>query len=161
MNDYTLLLALHIASVILLLGVGGGSAFYKYMADRSGKLEVILHTNKLVVLADWLFTTPAILLQPLTGWMLVSLSGLPLSTPWIYHSIVLYLFAVGLWLIAVWIQIRMKNLAKKAKETRIPLDKQYQTLMSAWIFLGMLSFTAMLFIFLLMFFKENFFLYTL
>ena len=49
---YNTLIAIHIISVILLLGVGGGSAFYKFMSDRSGNLEVIVHTNKIVVLAD-------------------------------------------------------------------------------------------------------------
>jgi hypothetical protein len=37
--SYELLLTLHIASVVLLLGVGGGSAFYKFMSDRSGKVD--------------------------------------------------------------------------------------------------------------------------
>ena len=68
--SYELLLFLHIASLILLLGVGGGSAFYKFMSDKSGNLEVIVHTNKMVVLADWLFTTPSAILQPITGVML-------------------------------------------------------------------------------------------
>lgn len=151
--SYEVLLTIHIGSVILLLGVGGGSAFYKFMADRSNNLEVILHTNKTVVLVDWLFTTPSVILQPITGIMLVNLMEIPLTTSWVLASIILYTLAIILWIIAVYLQIKMKTMAEKAKKEKLYLDDNYTIYVKQWTILGFLSFFAMMSIFILMIFK--------
>jgi len=152
--SYNLLLLVHIASVILLLGVGGGSASCKYMADRSGNIEVIVHTNKLVVLADWLFTTPSAILQPLTGVMLMNLMGYSWELPWLFASIILYIFAVVLWLYAVYLQIRMKKMALLAQKEKRFVGEEYFRLVKQWIGLGVFAFLAMGGIFYLMVFKS-------
>ncbi len=151
--SYELLIFLHIASLIVLLGVGGGSAFYKFMADRSGNLEVIVHTNKMVVLADWLFTTPSVIIQPITGIMLMNLLSISLWTPWLLGSIVLYIFSCVLWIVAVYLQIRMKNMALLAQKTERVLEKDYFKLVKYWTMLGLFSSLAMAGIFILMVFK--------
>lgn len=151
--DYNILIFIHIASVILLLGVGGGSAFYKFMADRSGNLEVIVHTNKMVVLADFLFTTPSAILQPITGLMLMNLLNIRWTTPWLLISIILYIFAGVLWLIAVYLQILMKNMVLEGQAKDVFLDKQYFKLVNYWTVLGFFSFLAMGGVFVLMVFK--------
>ena len=148
--NYNTLITLHILSVILLLGVGTGSAFYKFMADRSNNIEVIVHTNKMVVLADWLFTTPSAILQPITGIMLMNLMDISWKTPWLLISIVLYIFAGVLWLIAVYLQIRMRDMADEARQLDEPLSKDYYLLVRYWIGLGVFSFGAMSVIFYLM-----------
>ena len=68
--EYLTVKWIHIVSSTLLFGTGLGSAFYKYMADRSKNVSAIALTNRLVVLADWMFTTPAIIIQPVTGFIL-------------------------------------------------------------------------------------------
>lgn len=151
--SYDVLIFTHIASAILLLGVGGGSAFYKFMADRSGNLEVIVHTNKMVVLADWLFITPSAILQPLTGVMLMNLLNISFWTPWLFISIVLYIFAGLLWLVAVYLQIEMKDMALEAQAKNIFLDKKYFKFVKYWIVLGVFSFLFMGGVFVLMVFK--------
>jgi len=153
MMDYNLLLLVHIASVILLLGVGGGSAFYKFMADKSGNIEVIVHTNKLVVLADWLFTTPSAILQPVTGVMLMNLMGYSWELPWLFVSILLYVFAGVLWLYAVYLQILMKKMALLAQKEKRFVGEDYFRLVKLWIGLGVFSFLAMGGIFYLMVFN--------
>ena len=153
MMTYNTLIAIHLISVVLLLGVGTGSAFYKFMADRSGNLEVILHTNKMVVLADWLFTTPSAILQPLTGIMLMNLMGVSLWRPWLLMSIILYIVAGGLWLVAVYLQIRMKNMALLAQQEERFLGEEYFRLVNYWIWLGVFSFFSMSGVFYLMIFK--------
>lgn len=151
--DYNTLIFIHITSAILLLGVGGGSAFYKFMADKSGNLEVIVHTNKMVVLADWLFTTPSAILQPLTGILLMNLLDISIWTPWLLASIVLYIFAGVLWLVAVYLQIRMKNIALEIQVKNTSLTKDYFRLVKYWTLLGFFSFLAMGGVFVLMVFK--------
>ena len=153
MMDYNTLLFIHITSVILMIGVGGGSAFYKFMADRSGNLEVIVHINKLVVLADWLFTTPSIILQPISGFMLMHLMGYGLENLWVFISVGLYIFSILLWLIAVYLQIRMKKIAIVYQNKRRELDKDYFRFVNYWVWLGVFSFFAMIGIFYLMIFK--------
>ena len=64
--------------------------------------------------ADLWFTTPAVIVQPLTGLAMVHLAGWPLNTPWLMASIALYLFAGACWLPVVWLQLRMKALAEEA-----------------------------------------------
>ena len=154
MMDYNTLKFIHIASAILLLGVGGGSAFYKFMSDRSGNLQVIVHTNKMVVLADWLFTTPSAILQPLTGFMLMDLLNISLWTPWLLASLILYVFAGVLWLLAVYLQILMKNMALNAQAQTVSLDEKYFRLVKYWIILGIFSFLSMGGVFVLMVFKS-------
>ena len=77
--SYTTLKALHILSMVLLFGTGLGSAYYKWMADRSGNLSHIAVTNRHVVLADWIFTTPTGIFQPISGLWMAYLAGLSLA----------------------------------------------------------------------------------
>ena len=151
--DYNTLIFIHIASVILLLGVGGGSAFYKFMADKSRDLTVIMHTNKMIVLADWLFTTPSAIVQPVTGILLMNLTGISWNTPWLLTSLILYIFAGLLWLVAVYLQIKMRNLAIEAHSQNRFVGKEYFILVNYWIWLGVFSFLAMGAVFYLMIFK--------
>ncbi|MES9905059.1 MAG: DUF2269 domain-containing protein, partial [Sedimenticola sp.] len=105
---------IHILSATLLFGTGLGSAFYKWSADRSNHLAAIAHTNKVVVIADWAFTTPTVIIQPITGLWLLNLLGIPLNQGWVTITILLYVIAGGCWLPVVWLQIKMRNLSQQA-----------------------------------------------
>lgn len=141
--SYTTVKTLHILSMVLLFGTGLGSAYYKWMADRSGNVPHIAITNRHVVLADWVFTTPTVILQPLTGLWMVHQANLPLSTPWIAASLVLYAVAGACWLPVVWLQIRMQRMAQAAAAHRLPLPPDYGRLARCWFWLGVPAFTAM------------------
>jgi len=153
--EYLWLKALHILSAILLFGTGLGSAFYKFMADRRGDTEAIATTNRHVVLADWLFTTPTILLQPLTGVWMAEIAGWPLSEPWLLASMILYLIAGTCWLPVVVLQIRMRKLSATAAGEHTPLSPRYQRQARIWFRLGIPAFVAMVATVLLMVFKPN------
>lgn len=140
----------HIVSAFLLFGTGLGSAFYKWMADKTGNIQHIAITNRHVVLADWIFTTPTIILQPLTGWWMASLVGLPLSTPWIKTSIGLYIFAGLCWIPVVYLQIAMQKMAEQALSSANNLPPLYWTYTRIWFFLGIPAFGAILAVILLM-----------
>ncbi|MBV1776163.1 DUF2269 domain-containing protein [Burkholderiaceae bacterium DAT-1] len=152
--DYLHIKALHILSMVLLFGTGLGSAFYKWMADRSGNVAHIAVTNRHVVLADWLFTTPTVILQPLTGLWMVHQAGWPLSTPWIAASLALYTVAGLCWLPVVWLQIRMRTLAEAAVSANMPLDAVYWRLARYWFWLGVPAFAAMVSVVLMMVLKH-------
>jgi uncharacterized membrane protein len=84
---------LHVIGAAVLLGTGAGIAFFQLMAHRSGDPAIIAAVARIVVIADFLFTATAVLLQPLTGAALAGLSGYSLGEGWIVLSILLYLLA--------------------------------------------------------------------
>jgi len=152
--EYFILKTLHILSAIVLFGTGLGSAFYKYFTDRSGDIRAIAVTNRLVVLADWLFTTPAIIIQPLTGWLLMDTLGFAWDTPWILAAVVLYALAGACWLPVLWLQIRMRALSDAAVRLDHGLADEYHRYRRWWFWLGVPAFAAMVGIVLLMVFKH-------
>jgi uncharacterized membrane protein len=85
--------------------------------------------------------------------MLVEFLHIPWSTQWLLRATLLYIFSTFLWLIAVWIQIKMKNLAQEAYDNSLDLPLSYHRLISWWIVLGVFSFMAMAWIFVLMIWK--------
>lgn len=151
---YLALKYLHILSMVMLFGTGLGSAFYKWMADRSGNVAHIAVTNRHVVLVDWIFTTPTIIFQPVSGLWMVYLLGIPFSTQWVAISLALYLMAGACWVPVVWLQIRMRKLADAALHSNAALTEQYWRYARLWFWLGMPAFVAMLLVVLLMVFKS-------
>lgn len=151
--EYLLIKVIHILSSTLLFGTGLGSAFYKWMADRGGDLHAMAKTNRTVVIADWLFTTPTVIIQPITGFWLVHILGFPLDQPWVVITVILYLIAGGCWLPVVWLQIRMRNLATEAVRNNQPLDERYHHYARLWFWLGFPAFISMVIIYFLMVFK--------
>lgn len=151
---YAVLKTLHILSMVLLFGTGLGSAYYKWMADRSGQVGHIAVTNRHVVLADWFFTTPTVIFQPLSGVWMLYLVGVPLDTPWVALSLGLYAVAGGCWLPVVWLQIRMQHISQDAAARNMPLPALYWRMARAWFWLGVPAFTAMVMVVVLMVFKH-------
>ena len=150
MSPYLILKWMHILSSVVLVGTGLGSAYYMFFANRSRDLAAQAVVTRLVVQADWWFTTPTVLLQPATGLAMVHLAGFPLSTPWIAASLVLYAVAGLCWLPVVWLQIRMRALAQQAAEAGTPLAPLYWRYARWWEALGYPAFAAMVVVFYLM-----------
>jgi uncharacterized membrane protein len=150
MESYFLLKLIHVLSATLLFGTGLGTAFFFWMAHRRGDVRAIAITARHVVLADTLFTAPAIIVQPLTGWWLMQRMGMGFDQSWLQATIVLYLLAGACWLPVVWIQLRLRNLAEAAVHDGTPLPQSYQRLAGIWFALGWPAFLAVIGIFWLM-----------
>ena len=148
--EYFIVKWIHILSATILFGTGIGSAFYMFMANRRKDVEAIYFATRHVVIADWLFTTPAILVQLATGLWLVHLGGHALNDFWVIWGLALYFFAGACWLPVVWMQIKMRDMAKMALETGSPLPERYWNMDRWWIILGSLAFPALLVVFYLM-----------
>jgi uncharacterized membrane protein len=147
---YLLVKWLHVLSSTVLFGTGLGSAFYMFFASRTRNTQAIAVVVRHVVIADWLFTTPTIILQPLTGFYLMHLAGFPLTTPWIVWSVALYLLAGAAWLPVVWMQIQMRNMAAAAASAGGPLPPGYWRFLRYWVTLGIVAFGALVIVFYLM-----------
>ena len=148
--EYLVVKWVHILSSTLLFGTGLGSAFYMYFASRTRDARVIAAVVRYVVIADWLFTTPTILIQPASGFYLMHLSGIALSSRWIAWSIALYLLAGACWLPVVWMQIRMRDMADRAATQGLDVPPLYWRYLDRWIVLGIIAFFSLVTVFYLM-----------
>lgn len=140
--DYLVLKLIHILSATILFGTGIGSAFYMFMANRRKDIAGIYFATRHVVIADWLFTTPSVIIQFVTGVALAHTLGLPLTEGWVFWSLILYFFAGACWVPVVWMQIKMRDMAKVALDNGTTLPDRYWRYDRWWIALGALAFPA-------------------
>ena len=150
MITYLVLKYLHIIGASVLLGTGAGIAFFMLLAHFTGKPAVIAAVARIVVIADFVFTTTAVILQPITGVALGWNVGYSLAEGWIVLSILLYIFTGVFWLPVVWMQMKMRRLAEAAVATDTPLPQEYHNLFWRWFGFGFPAFAAVLAIFWLM-----------
>jgi uncharacterized membrane protein len=147
---YFPLKTLHILSATILFGTGLGTAAQMWLAHRRGDAAAIATVAGNVVLADWLFTAPAGLLQPLTGLGLAHLAHWPLLAPWLIATYALYAAAFLCWAPVVVLQMRARDLAVEAARRGEPLPEAYYRCMRAWVALGWPAFLALIAVFALM-----------
>ncbi|MCC7096797.1 MAG: DUF2269 domain-containing protein [Thermomonas sp.] len=148
--DYLTLKWIHILSSTLLLGTGLGIAFFMWMAHRSGDARQIAATARVVVIADALFTAPAVVVQLGTGLWLAWLLHLPLTEFWVGTALLLFFVIGACWLPVVWLQARARDLARAAVEAGMPLPPAYARVMRWWFWLGWPAFISVIAIFWLM-----------
>ncbi|MGQ0589365.1 MAG: DUF2269 family protein [Sphingosinicella sp.] len=150
MTAYFILKYLHVIGAAVLLGTGAGIAFFMLLAHRTGDARLIAGVARIVVIADFVFTATAVAAQPVTGWLLAREIGYPLSEGWIALSILLYLVTGAFWLPVVWMQARMRDLARAAAAAGEPLPAAYHHLYRRWFAFGFPAFASVAAIFWLM-----------
>lgn len=147
---------LHITSATVLLGTGAGTAFQLHRAYRSRDPRIAAAAARTTIVADWFFTTPAIILQPATGIVLAALTATPLTSPWLLASYALYSIALGCWIPVIFLQYRFRSLALSAMRDNRPLDSQCATVMRRWYALGWPALFSILLIYALMIARPDF-----
>lgn len=155
MLTYLALKFLHIIGAAVLLGTGAGIAFFMLLAHRTGEAATVASVARIVVIADFLFTATAVMVQPITGTLLAWIVGYSLLEGWILLSIALYLLTGAFWLPVVWMQMRMRDLAAEAVREAKPLPAQYHRLFRLWFAFGFPAFGAVMAIFWLMIAKPR------
>ena len=141
---------LHVLGAIVILGTGTGIAFFMLMAHRSRDVAFIAATAATVVIADMLFTLTAVILQPITGAVLMALSATTLAERWLVTSLALYTVAGLFWIPVVFMQIEMRNLARTALAQQAPLPPRYFALFRRWFAFGIPGFGSVMIILWLM-----------
>ena len=152
---YEVLRYLHIIGACVLFGTGAGIAFFMVMAHRTGDPTLVAHTAGIVVIADVLFTATAVIAQPVTGLLLAMQAGWSLLEGWVLASIGLYIIVGIFWLPVVWIQLRLRDLARDAERAGGPLPPAYVKLYRIWFFCGFPAFFSVLAIFWLMMIRPD------
>jgi uncharacterized membrane protein len=155
MTFYFLVKYLHVLGAIVILGTGGGIAFFMLMAHRSRDPAFIARTAATVVIADLMFTGSAVLMQPITGSILIALSSTDLAERWLAISLGLYGVAGLFWIPVVFMQIEMRDLARAAEAHRQPLPERYFRLVRRWFMFGIPGFGSVMLILWLMIAKPQ------
>lgn len=150
MNLYFLVKYLHVLGAIVILGTGTGIAFFMLMAHRSREASFIARTATTVVLADMLFTLTAVLLQPVTGGVLMMLSSTAFSERWLSVSLALYVVAGLFWVPVIFLQIEMRDLGRRAAAEGTALPPRYFALFRRWFAFGIPGFGSVMIILWLM-----------
>ena len=140
----------HIIGATVLLGTGAGIAFFMVMAQRTKDVKIIAHTAGIVVIADWIFTTSAVIVQPITGAVLAHQIGWPLFSGWVGLSLLLYVAVGAFWLPVVWIQHKLRDIARESLKADMPLPERYHKLYRIWFISGFPAFIMVLIIIWLM-----------
>jgi len=153
MDWYLTIKVAHIVSSTVLFGTGLGIAFFMYRSHFSKHVEEKYYAVYNTVLADYLFTFPAVVLQPLTGAWLVWKGGYNWTDAWLVWTYILYMLAGLCWIPVVWIQHQLKTLAADALHNRQDLADRYHRLFKIWFLLGWPAFISLILIFFLMVFK--------
>jgi uncharacterized membrane protein len=152
---YSIVKTIHIVSATILFGTGLGIAFFFFSAHRGGDLAARLFAARTTVIADFVFTLPAAIVQPVSGFWLIYLSGTSGTDAWLVATYVLYAVAALCWLPVVWIQIRLSRMLRRAAATGAPLPAAYERSFRWWFALGWPAFIGLVVVFFLMVMKPT------
>lgn len=150
MNSYLVVKTIHVISSGVLLGTGLGIAFFMYRAKFTENLHEKYFAARNTVIADYLFTLPAVVIQPISGVWLVSTLGYEWTEFWLIYTYILYVVIGICWIPVVWIQIQVKKIIQQSIEMKEGLPERYHQLMKVWFILGWPAFISLIAIFYLM-----------
>ena len=143
----------HVLCAVVLLGTGIGIAFFMFRANATREIGAIRFALKNAVLADLIFTLPALVLVPVTGHFMMQTGSTSIKDPWMIISLALFFLAGLCWLAAFFLQRRMRGLAEEAAERGTDLSPDYWKYERIWFWLGVVAFPAVVGIFFLMIFQ--------
>jgi uncharacterized membrane protein len=152
-SAYALLKTVHVVSATILFGTGLGTAFFCWFGYRRAKrardLAALRAVLRLTVIADWVFTTPAVLVQAASGLALMHVLGWAWFSPWSTWVFGLFVLTGACWLPVVALQVRLAAAAERA-ESFETLPPAFGTWFRWWFALGVPAFAAVLTLFYLM-----------
>lgn len=149
MDIYALVKTVHILSAVILFGTGLGTAFFLWSA-RHADDAARLYAARTTVRADFLFTLPAVVVQPLTGAWLVWRGGFDWTDFWLVATYGLYILAGLCWVPVVWIQTRMARMLAARVAGGAFDAAAFARLWRIWFALGWPAFVGLLVAFFLM-----------
>tara|TARA_A200000113_G_scaffold219899_1_gene229235 strand:+ start:295 stop:762 length:468 start_codon:yes stop_codon:yes gene_type:complete len=150
MNLYLIIKTIHILSSTILFGTGIGIAFFMFRSMFTDNMHEKFYAARNTVLADYLFTFPAVIIQPLSGVALIHMVGYDWTDFWLMATYVIYIIAGLCWLPVVWMQIQLKKMVAEALENGKDLPARYHKLFKIWFLLGWPAFVGLIIVFYLM-----------
>lgn len=154
MTSYLVLKYVHVLSAAVLLGTGAGIAYFLFTAHLSRNLDALRVVTRNVIIADWLFTATAVVVQPVTGIALMLERGWPFTSAWFAWTVALYLAVGACWIPVVFLQYRIARLVREAA-SYAALGDDYHRAIRGWFVLGVPAFAMVLGLYALMIFKPG------
>jgi uncharacterized membrane protein len=121
-----------------------------FCGHRTGLAQERAFAARMTVKADFLFTLPSVIVQPMSGAWLVWHAGFLWNDYWLVLTYGLYLLAGACWVPVVIIQIRMKAMLEAQLRGKTFDKATYDRLFRVWLVLGWPAFGGLLVIFWLM-----------
>ena len=148
---YAILKFIHVFGVVLFVGNIITAALWKTRADRSGDLATVAFAQRTVVLADWAFTVPGVLLVVIGGYAMAA------RRPWPLHGLHWLEWGQGLfWVSAlIWAfillptQRRLVGVSEEARRTGT-LPPEFDRLTKRWTMWGGIATLLLLIVLYLM-----------
>ncbi|AEG49183.1 Protein of unknown function DUF2269, transmembrane [Sphingobium chlorophenolicum L-1] len=150
MDLYFLIKTLHIISATIVFGTGIGIANFMFFGTRSRVPAERAFAARMTVKADFIFTLPSVIIQPLSGAWLIWQGGFLWDDYWLALTYGLYILAAICWVPVVFIQIRMKALLERQARGGALDEATYSRLFRLWFALGWPAFGGLILIFWLM-----------
>lgn len=134
---YSVLKFLHILGVVILLGNVTITAFWKVLADLSDDRPVMIFAQRAVIVADWLFTIPGIVLVLVGGYGMAWVGGYDLiNDSWLLSSQVLFALSGLIWLfLLVPLQVKLMRQARSSLTEPVELIR-YRKDSRTWLVWG-------------------------
>lgn len=148
--QYLIVKTIHIISATILFGTGLGIAFFMLRSYFHQSIQAKLYAARETVIADFIFTLPAVLTQVVSGAWLVWKSGYDWTDYWLIITYGLYGLAGLCWLPVVWIQIKLRNILIDCVANQTPIPQTYFKLFKLWFLLGWPAFIGLVVIFFMM-----------
>lgn len=155
MDLYLAVKIAHIISATILFGTGIGIAQFMLFGQHKQPLPVRHFAARMTVQADYLFTLPAVIVQPLTGFWLIHLAGFDWTDYWLCLTYALYLLAGLCWIPVIIIQIRLKQMLDRAMQGDVLDEPRFRHLFRWWFALGWPAFGGLVVVFFLMVAKPS------
>jgi uncharacterized membrane protein len=141
---------LHIISATIVFGTGIGTANFMFFGHRSGIPQERAFAARMTVKADFLFTLPSAVIQPVSGAWLVWQTAIPWYDEWLLFTYALYVLSGACWVPVVVIQMRMKTMLEAQLRGERFNEASYNRLFRLWFILGWPAFSSVIVIFWLM-----------
>ena len=149
----SLILALkfvHMIAVAVMFGTWLGIALFMVFAHRMGHTSVVALISVFVVRAELSVMASAVILLPVTGFLLAVAFNAPLTAYWIEASAAIYAVVVLAWLCCLLIEMRIRRRSKDAALASARLPRSYRGLFWLWSLFtivglgGMVAITALM-----------------
>ena len=134
---------IHIVAVIVFIGNITIGIFWKAIADRSRDPRIIAHTLRGIILADRLFTIPAIFVIVAGGVATAIAEQIPiLATGWILWAIILFVISGLAFAPVSRLQRDMETIASEGEISSSFDAARYERVSAQWNIWGMIALLA-------------------
>ncbi len=141
----------HLVAAAVMLGTWLSIAIFMLLAHRSGNPSVVAVTSRFAVTAEKRVMIAALALQPVSGFALAGAIGVsPVGEFWLVLSLALYILVAAAWIVALRIEIRIRDLTRQAALDNVPLSDAYRALFARYSTLIWPALAGTVLLFLLM-----------